>query len=57
MDQSKATEPVKRLSDQEIADLRTDMQLAAEWMDQELARRRQENASDLPLNHHSQSKL
>ena len=57
MDKSKATEPVRRLTGQEIADLRADMQQAAEWARNELARRRQEKATDLPLNHQTQSKL
>jgi len=44
MDKSKTTEPVRRLTDQEIADLRADMQQAAEWTRKELARRRQDKA-------------
>lgn len=46
MDKSKTTEPVRRLTDQEVVDLRAEMQKAAEWMDQELARRRQEKSTD-----------
>ena len=46
MDKSKITEPVRRLTDQEIADLRADMQQAAEWTRKELARRRQEKTAD-----------
>lgn len=46
MDMSKTTEPVRRLTDQEIADLRAEMQQAAEWMAQELSRRRQEKPTD-----------
>lgn len=57
MDKSNATEPVRRLTGQEIADLRADMQQAAEWARNELARRRQEKATDLPLSHQTQSKL
>ena len=45
MDKSKTTEPVRRLTEQEIADLRADMQQAAEWTRKELARRRQERAT------------
>lgn len=45
MDKSKTTEPVRRLTDQEIADLRADMQQAAEWTRKELARRRQDKAT------------
>lgn len=42
MDKSKTTDPVRRLTDQEIADLRADMQQAAEWTRKELARRRKQ---------------
>ena len=52
MDKSKNTEPVRRLTDQEIADLRADMQQAAEWTRKELARRRQEKSTDSPLPRH-----
>ena len=45
MDKSKTTDPVRRLTDQEIADLRADMQQAAEWTRKELARRRQDKAT------------
>ena len=48
MNKSKAAEPVRRLTDQEIADLRADMQQAAEWARKELARRRQEKATASP---------
>lgn len=48
MDKSKTTEPVRRLTEQEIADLRVDMQQAAEWTRKELARRREEKATDSP---------
>ena len=48
MDKSKTTEPVRRLTDQEIADLRADMQQAAEWTRKELARRRQEKPPTPP---------
>lgn len=50
MDKSKTTEPVRRLTDQEIADLRADMQQAAEWTRKELARRRQDKATAPSLN-------
>ena len=46
MDKSKITEPVRRLTEQEIADLRADMQQAAEWTRKELARRREEKATE-----------
>ena len=46
MDKSKTTDPVRRLTDQEVADLRADMQQASEWMRKELARRRQEKTVD-----------
>ncbi len=46
MDMSKTAEPVRRLTDQEIADLHADMQQAAEWTRKELARRREEKATD-----------
>ena len=42
MDKSKATEPVRRLTVQEVADLRADMKQAAEWARKELARRHSE---------------
>lgn len=45
MDKSKTTEPVRRLTDQEIADLRAEMQQAAVWARKELARRRQTKVS------------
>jgi len=47
MDKPKTTEPVRRLSDHEIADLRADMQQAAEWARKELARRRQKITTSL----------
>lgn len=46
MTKPKTTEPVRRLTDQEIADLRNEMQQASEWTRKELARRRQEKAAD-----------
>ncbi len=49
MDKSKITDPVRRLTAQEIAALRTEMLQAAEWMHQELARRRQEKTADSTL--------
>ena len=49
MDKSKTTEPVRRLTEQEIADLRADMEQAAEWARKELARRREEKAITPPL--------
>jgi len=48
MDKSKITDPVRRLTDQEIVDLRADMQQASEWIRKELARRRAEKATDSP---------
>jgi len=49
MDKSKTLGPVRHLTDQEISDLREDMQQAAEWMKQELTRRRKEQATVRPL--------
>lgn len=53
MHKSKTTEPVRRLTDQEIADLRADMQQAAEWTRKELARRRQDKTTALLFESHT----